>query len=65
MKCPMCDRSLVLTERDGVELDYCPACDGMWLTGDQLEQLLERARTTDLDAEPDVFESEARHEIPI
>jgi len=55
----------VLTERDGVEMDYCPACDGMWLTGEQLVQLLERARTTDLEAEPDVFESEARHEIPI
>lgn len=32
MKCPNCvDTTLVMTDRQGVEIDYCPACRGVWL----------------------------------
>ena len=44
MKCPNCaDSTLVMTERQGVEIDYCPACRGVWLHRGELDKLLERA----------------------
>lgn len=44
MKCPNCpDTSLVMTDRQGVEIDYCPACRGIWLDRGELDKLLDRA----------------------
>ena len=44
MKCPTCaDTVLVMTERQGVEIDYCPNCRGVWLDRGELDKLLERA----------------------
>jgi uncharacterized protein len=44
MKCPHCpDASLVMTDRQGVEIDYCPQCRGVWLDRGELDKLLERA----------------------
>lgn len=46
MKCPTCpDSTLVMTERQGVEIDYCPACRGVWLDRGELDKLIERAGT--------------------
>ena len=45
MKCPTCySSSLVITERAGVEIDYCPQCRGVWLDRGELDKLVERAR---------------------
>lgn len=47
MKCPTCaDQVLVMTERSGVEIDYCPACRGVWLDRGELDKILERAATS-------------------
>ena len=44
MKCPTCpDSTLVMTDRQGVEIDYCPPCRGIWLDRGELDKLLERA----------------------
>lgn len=44
MKCPHCtDAFLVMTDRQGVEIDYCPSCRGIWLDRGELDKLLERA----------------------
>ena len=44
MKCPVCtDTPLVMAERQGVEIDYCPACRGIWLDRGELDKLLDRA----------------------
>jgi Zn-finger nucleic acid-binding protein len=44
MKCPNCpDTTLVMSDRQGVEIDYCPACRGIWLDRGELDKLLERA----------------------
>ncbi len=44
MKCPTCpDTALVMAERQGVEIDYCPACRGIWLDRGELDKLLDRA----------------------
>jgi len=43
MKCPACDSSLQMTERSGVEIDYCPACRGVWLDRGELDKIIERS----------------------
>ena len=44
MKCPVCpDTTLVMMDRQGVEIDYCPACRGVWLDRGELDKLIELA----------------------
>ncbi|WP_296509501.1 zf-TFIIB domain-containing protein [Rhodoferax sp.] len=44
MKCPHCpDSTLVMTDRQGVEIDYCPTCRGIWLDRGELDKLLDKA----------------------
>lgn len=44
MKCPNCTTTaLVMTERLGVEIDYCPSCRGIWLDRGELDKLLDKA----------------------
>lgn len=44
MKCPVCqDTDLLMTERMGVEIDYCPRCRGIWLDRGELDKLLDKA----------------------
>jgi uncharacterized protein len=42
MKCPVCpDATLLMSERQGVEIDYCPSCRGVWLDRGELDKLLQ------------------------
>ena len=44
MKCPVdVDVELVMSERQGVEIDYCPRCRGVWLDRGELDKILDRA----------------------
>ena len=43
MKCPNCSVNLVMTDRNGVEVDYCPECRGVWLDRGELDKIIERA----------------------
>jgi len=43
MPCPVCKLPLVMSERQGVEIDYCPQCRGVWLDRGELDKILERA----------------------
>ena len=44
MKCPVCTGlDLILAERQGVEIDYCPECRGVWLDRGELDKLVERS----------------------
>ncbi len=43
MKCPKCNVILLLTERQGVEIDYCPECRGVWLDRGELDKVIEKA----------------------
>lgn len=44
MKCPNCsDTSLVMSDRQGVEIDYCPNCRGVWLDRGELDKIIERS----------------------
>lgn len=43
MKCPVCvDIDLVMSERSGVEIDYCPKCRGVWLDRGELDKIIEK-----------------------
>jgi len=43
MLCPMCSVELVLSERQGIEIDYCPKCRGVWLDRGELDKMIERS----------------------
>jgi uncharacterized protein len=43
MKCPNDSATLVMSERSGVEIDYCPECRGIWLDRGELDKILDRA----------------------
>ena len=43
MKCPVCeDVTLLMSEKKGVEIDYCPECRGIWLDRGELEKIMEK-----------------------
>lgn len=43
MNCPKCNVNLVMSERQGIEIDYCPTCRGVWLDRGELDKIIERA----------------------
>ncbi|HEU4813153.1 MAG TPA: zf-TFIIB domain-containing protein [Xanthomonadaceae bacterium] len=52
MQCPACKTEiLVMTERQGIEIDYCPSCRGVWLDRGELDKLIERS-AAQLEAPP-------------
>ena len=43
MQCPVDNETLVMADRNGVEIDYCPKCRGVWLDRGELDKIIERA----------------------
>lgn len=49
MKCPVCTtENLVMSERQGIEIDYCPQCRGVWLDRGELDKIIERSTSLEL-----------------
>jgi len=47
MKCPICNAiDLIIAERQGVEIDYCPQCRGIWLDRGEIDKIIERSYAT-------------------
>lgn len=46
MLCPVCHVGLTMSERQGVEIDYCPQCRGVWLDRGELDKIVERGAAT-------------------
>ena len=45
MKCPVCkDVTLLMSEKHGIEIDYCPECRGIWLDRGELDKIVQRAQ---------------------
>jgi Zn-finger nucleic acid-binding protein len=42
MNCPICSVTLVITDKQGIEIDYCPKCRGIWLDRGELDKIIER-----------------------
>ncbi len=45
MQCPIDGETLLMTARNGVEIDYCPRCRGIWLDRGELDKIIERSDT--------------------
>ncbi|WP_082165925.1 zf-TFIIB domain-containing protein [Sphingobium fuliginis] len=45
MPCPVCRTGLIMSERQGIEIDYCPDCRGVWLDRGELDKIIERSAT--------------------
>lgn len=43
MQCPVDGTTLVMADRQGVEIDYCPQCRGVWLDRGELDKIIERS----------------------
>lgn len=43
MQCPVCNVALVMSDRNGIEIDYCPQCRGVWLDRGELDKIIERS----------------------
>lgn len=43
MKCPIDGATLVISDRSGVEIDYCPECRGVWLDRGELDKIIDRS----------------------
>jgi len=41
--CPICNMALTMSDRQGVEIDYCPQCRGVWLDRGELDKIIERS----------------------
>lgn len=53
MKCPVCSGvDLKIAERQGVEIDYCPECRGVWLDRGELDKIIERSQPQSMQSPP-------------
>jgi Zn-finger nucleic acid-binding protein len=72
MKCPVCSIDLSMTDRQGVEIDYCPKCRGVWLDRGELDKLIERSNSPQSHGRPeksdrdhhDDYQNHGEHQMP-
>lgn len=50
MSCPVCKVPLVMSDRQGIEIDYCPQCRGVWLDRGELDKIIERSAAQEASA---------------
>ena len=60
MLCPSCNTELKIAERQGIEIDYCPSCRGVWLDRGELDQIIERSHQAYAPQRPAATEPEKR-----
>lgn len=53
MQCPICQVDLKMSERQGVEIDYCPKCRGVWLDRGELDKIIEKSTEPMVLPDPD------------
>jgi len=61
MQCPACQVDLVMSERQSIEIDYCPKCRGVWLDRGELDKIIEKSTN---EAAPAPRAPESRHQEP-
>jgi uncharacterized protein len=52
MRCPNDETTLVMNERSGIEIDYCPECRGVWLDRGELDKIIDRSASMGQPAAP-------------
>ena len=63
MLCPICNVGLVMSERHGIEIDYCPKCRGVWLDRGELDKIIEHAASLER-ANPAILPQPATKQAP-
>lgn len=66
MKCPIDNQTLVVSDRQNIEIDYCPECRGVWLDRGELDKIIERSSSNQAPRQEKVqyekhYESSAKH----
>ena len=61
MDCPVDGTQLMMSERQGIEIDYCPKCRGVWLDRGELDKVIERSER---DSGPPQFSGREAHSRP-
>jgi Zn-finger nucleic acid-binding protein len=64
MPCPVCQVPLVMSERQGVEIDYCPQCRGVWLDRGELDKIIERSPESSAPRDARPHSTEQYHQRP-
>lgn len=67
MRCPIDQTELLMTERHGVEIDYCPKCRGVWLDRGELDKIIELSTPEVALPDPDpapAYAPEPRRDVP-
>lgn len=62
MKCPVCSVDLTMSERQGIEIDYCPQCRGVWLDRGELDKIIERSTSYQLGEDMERREHKSEYE---
>lgn len=60
MKCPKCQADLMISDRSGIEIDFCPQCRGVWLDRGELDKIVERASRHAADDDDDRWRGRER-----
>ncbi|QKF73241.1 putative transcriptional regulator (zinc finger domain) [Aliarcobacter faecis] len=62
MKCPVCKNvDLIMSERQGVEIDYCPSCRGVWLDRGELDKIIEKSSSYQANNQSNYSKNEDRN----
>jgi Zn-finger nucleic acid-binding protein len=64
MECPVCKTKLLMSEKQGIEIDYCPDCRGIWLDRGELDKIIEKSLSAEYNPEirnPQFMESRDKH----
>lgn len=64
MKCPIDHVDLVMSERQGIEIDYCPTCRGVWLDRGELDKIIDRSANDKLAERAQNYQPDHRAERP-
>lgn len=64
MPCPVCRVPLVMSERQGVEIDYCPQCRGVWLDRGELDKIIERSAAAEAPAASPAYGGQPQAQPP-
>jgi uncharacterized protein len=64
MECPICKVTLLMAEKQGIEIDYCPTCRGVWLDRGELEKIIEKTYMQEKQSEQPYVENNQPYDKP-
>ena len=63
MKCPVCiEVDLLMSERNGIEIDYCPKCRGVWLDRGELDKIIANSESSKMSEKHGIYERDRKYE---